>query len=204
MKTVALEMNGKAVTMEEGKTLLDAAKTLGIDIPTLCHNEKLAPHGGCRMCSVEIFKGKRSRVVTSCVYPVEEGLVVKTDSPRVIKIRKMLIELVMACSPRTKSLEALAERYGVKGTRFKADESFCIMCGLCVRYCAEVKKAHAIAYVGRGVTRRVAFIPEVASRVCMSCRECFTLCPTAKLPRETDGVCFAEMTVDDFVAEQSK
>ena len=203
MKTVTLEIDGKQVTIEEGKTLLDAAKSLGIDIPTLCHHEKLAPHGGCRMCSVEILKGKRTRVVTSCVYPVEDGLIVKTESPRIIKIRKMLIELIMACAPRTKALEDLGARYGVTGTRFKAEENFCILCGLCVRYCAEVKKAHAIGYAGRGVTRRIVFLPEIASRTCMSCRECFALCPTAKLPRETDGVCFEDLTIDEFVAEQS-
>ena len=203
MKTVTLEIDGKQVTIEEGKTLLDGAKALGIEIPTLCAHEKLAPCGACRLCSVEIAKAGRTRVVTACVYPVEDGLAVKTNTPRVIKIRKLLIELFMATAPRTKVLMDLAAQYGITETRFEAEHTACIMCGLCVRYCAEVKKANAIGFAGRGTSRRIVFIPEIASRTCMSCQECFALCPTAKLPRETGGVCFLDLTLDDFMAKQN-
>ncbi len=203
MKTITLEIDGREVKAQEGMTILEAAMKLGIDIPTLCHHEKLAPYGACRICSVEILKGKRSRVVTSCVYPVEEGLVVKTKSPRVVKIRKMLIELMLAPAPGAKVLEDLAAEYGVEGTRFEAEHSLCILCGLCVRYCAEVKQANAIGFAGRGISRQIAFIPEIALKMCANCRECFALCPTAKLPRETDGVCFLDLTMDEFISGQS-
>jgi predicted molibdopterin-dependent oxidoreductase YjgC len=114
----------------------------------------------------------------------------------------MLIELLLASAPGIKVVEDLATQYGVERTRFEAEHSFCTLCGLCVRYCAEVKKANAIGFVGRGTTRQVVFFPEIASQICMSCRECFSLCPTAKIPRETDGVCFLDLTLDDFLSKQ--
>jgi predicted molibdopterin-dependent oxidoreductase YjgC len=153
---------------------------------------------------VEIIRGKRSRIVASCAYPVEEGLIVKTNSARVIRIRKMLIELMLAIAPGVKIVEDLATQYGVDGTRFEAEPSFCVLCGLCVRYCSEIKKANAIGFAGRGITRRVVFIPEIASKTCMSCRECFSICPTAKIPRETDGVCFSDLTIGDFISRQGR
>lgn len=204
MKTMTLEIDGQQVKATRGMTLLEAAGKLGIEIPTLCNHPKLAPYGGCRLCSVEIVKGGRSRIVVSCIYPVEEGLVVKTNSPRVVKIRKMLIELLWPAAPESKAIKDLAAQYGVQGTRFEAKPDFCIRCGICVRYCAEVKKASAIGFAGRGTERGIAFITEIASRTCMSCRECFALCPTAKLPRETDGVYFGDLTIDDFISVNGK
>ena len=201
MKTVTLEIDGKRVEAQEGMTILEAAREVGVEIPALCHDDRLAPYGACRLCSVEIVRDGRSRIVASCIYPVEQGLMVKTDSPRVVNVRKMLIELMLPVAPGAKVLEDLAAQYGVEGTRFEAEPNFCILCGLCVRYCAEVKKANAIAFVGRGIERRVAFIPEIASKVCMSCRECFPICPTAKIPSETDGVCFLGLTVEDFISK---
>jgi NADH dehydrogenase/NADH:ubiquinone oxidoreductase subunit G len=148
---------------------------------------------------VEISRGTRTRLVTACVYPVEDGLTVNTESPKVIKIRKMLLELMLASAP-VKTLEDLAQRYGVEKSRFEAEKTRCILCGLCVRYCAEVKQANAIGFVGRGIERRVVFFPEIASTICAGCRECFGLCPTGKLPSETDGVCFDDLTVEDFLS----
>jgi predicted molibdopterin-dependent oxidoreductase YjgC len=161
--------------IEEGKTIFEAAKSAGITIPTLCYNEKLAPYGGCRFCTVEISKGGRSRLVVSCVYNVEDGLVVKTATPKVIKIRKMLLELMLASAP---ILSELAKQYGIEKPRFQSEVTQCILCGQCVRYCAEVKKANAIGFVSRGAEREVMFIPEIAAKECPSCRECFALCPT--------------------------
>ena len=183
-------------------TILEAAGDAGIYIPTLCYHEKLAPYGACRLCTVEISRNKRTRLVTACVYPVEDGLVVKTASPKVIKVRKMLLELMLASAP-AKVIEDLALRYGVGKTRFEAERTMCILCGLCVRYCNEIKKANAIGFVGRGIERKVVFFPEIASTICASCRECFGLCPTGKIPSETDGVCFDDLTVDDFLSTRA-
>lgn len=178
MREVTLEIDGKEVKAKEGMTILEAAKSAGIDIPTLCYHEKLEPYGACRVCSVEVKSSIRTRLVTACVYPVEEGLVVNTKSERVVKIRKMLFELVLARAPSAKRIQDLAHEYGVDKTRFEEESFFCILCGLCVRYCAEVKKKNAITFIGRGTEREVMFIPEIASQECPSCQECFDLCPT--------------------------
>jgi len=178
MREVTLEIDGKEVKAKEGTTILEAAKAVGIEIPTLCYHEQLEPYGACRICSVEIRAGSRARVVTACVYPAEEGLVVDTKSERVVKIRKMLLELMLARTPSAAKIQDLAYEYGVEKTRFEKESAFCILCGLCVRYCAEVTKKNAITFVGRGTEREVMFIPEIASQECPSCQECFELCPT--------------------------
>lgn len=196
---VSLTVNDREIKAKEGMTILDAARDAGIYIPTLCYHEKLAAYGACRICTVEVSKGKKNRLVTSCVYPVEEGLVVNTDSPRVIKLRKMLLELMLASSA-TKTIQDLARQYAVTQPRFESEKTNCILCGLCVRYCNEIKKANAIGFVGRGTERRVVFYPQIATTVCASCRECFSLCPTGKLPSETDGVCFDDLTLEDFLS----
>lgn len=184
MREVRLQIDGLEVKAQEGMTLLEAAKSRGIYIPTLCYHEKLEPYGGCRLCTVEIERGGRGRLVASCVYQVEEGLAVRTRSPKIDKIRKVLLELLLAHAPDSFILSRLAEEYGAERDRFEKQPSFCILCGLCVRYCAEVKKSHAITFVDRGIRREISFIPEIASRECWNCKECFPLCPTEYLQAE--------------------
>lgn len=190
MENIELEINGKHITAKEGTTILQAARQAGIDIPTLCYMEKLSPFGACRLCTVEISKNNRKRLVASCVYPVEDKLTVETESERVIKTRRMILELLL---PRCQSgpIEALAKKYGLEKSRFRGENTGCVLCGLCVRYCAEIKKANAIGFTGRGAEREVTFIPEVASRICPGCRECFDLCPGGKVITESlDGSWF--------------
>ncbi|MBM3156344.1 MAG: 2Fe-2S iron-sulfur cluster binding domain-containing protein [Chloroflexi bacterium] len=199
MNKVTLNIDGKEVEAEEGKTILEAARVVGIHIPTLCYNEKLAPYGACRFCTVEVTKNGRSKLVVSCVYQVEDGLVVKTATPKVIKTRKMILELMLGSAP---ALKELAKEYGIEKPRFKSEVTQCILCGQCVRYCAEVKGANALTFVGRGVNRRVAFVNEVVSKgVCMDCRQCYGVCPTGKIPRETDGAYFGGNLVSDVLAK---
>jgi NADH dehydrogenase/NADH:ubiquinone oxidoreductase subunit G len=197
-KEVNLIINDQQVKCSEGMTIVEAARGAGIYIPTLCYNEKLAPYGACRICTVEISKNSRKRLVTACVYLVEDGLVVKTDTPQINTYRKTLLELMLASSP-SKTILDMAQQYGAAKNRFKAEKTNCILCGQCVRYCNEVKKANAIGFVGRGIERRVVFFPEIASTVCASCRECFSLCPTGKLASETDGVLFDGLSLEDFL-----
>ncbi len=181
MSEILLHIDGREVEAEEGMTILEAAKRAGIVIPTLCHYERLEPYGACRICTVEVEARSRRNLVAACLYPVEKNLVVRTRSERVDKIRKTILELLLAHAPAAPQLQDFAREYGAKETRFEKEPSFCVLCGLCVRYCTEVKKKNAIAFVDRGTRREISFIPEIASNECWSCKECFPLCPTSYL-----------------------
>jgi len=181
MSEILLQIDGREVEAKEGMTILEAAQSAGIFIPTLCHHEKLEPYGACRICTVEVETRGRTNLVAACLYPVEQNLVVRTRSEKVDKIRKMLLELMLDRAPEAGTLQDLAQEYGADKARFEKEPSFCILCGLCVRYCAEVKKKNAIGFVDRGVRREIMFIPEIASKECWDCKECFPLCPTEAL-----------------------
>ena len=181
MSEILLQIDGREVTAKEGMTVLEAARSAGIVIPTLCHHESLEPYGGCRICTVEAESGGRTNLVAACLYPVSKDLVVRTRSEKVDRIRKMILELLMAHAPDAFELVELAKEYGADRNRFEKEASFCIHCGLCVRYCAEIKKKHAVGFVDRGTRKEISFIPEIASRECWSCKECFPLCPTEAL-----------------------
>lgn len=179
MSDILLQIDGKEVEAKEGMTILQAAESAGIAIPTLCHHEKLEPYGACRICTVEAEARGRTTLVAACLYPVERDLVVRTRSESVDKIRKTLLQLMLAHAPDSPKLQELAREYGANGARFEKEPAFCILCGLCVRYCNEVKKKNAIAFVDRGTKREISFIPEIASKECWNCKECFPLCPTS-------------------------
>jgi bidirectional [NiFe] hydrogenase diaphorase subunit len=183
METIGIAIDGRAVSARKGETVLDAARAAGIEIPTLCHHRKLLPYGGCRLCLVELRQGSRSQLVASCGYPAREGLEVLTESPRVVRARKLVLEVLLSLMRGSDEIRRLAARYGVTATRYRKELRHCILCGLCVRYCAEVKGAHAIGFVGRGVDREVAWIPSSTYReVCKECQECKDLCPTGVFP----------------------
>lgn len=181
MSEILLQIDGREVKASEGMTILQAAQSVGIPIPTLCHHEKLAPYGACRICTVEVASGGRIRLVAACVYPAEENMAVRTRSERVDKTRKVILEELLAHAPDSEPLRVLAQEYGADKNRFEKEPAFCILCGLCVRYCSEIKKENAVGFGDRGSKREIIFIPEVASRVCWSCKECFPLCPTSYL-----------------------
>ena len=181
MSEILLQIDGNEVKAKEGMTVLEAAQSAGISIPTLCHHEKLEPFGGCRLCIVEVEVRGWTNLVVSCVYPAAKNLVVRTRSEKVDRIRKMILELLLAHAPDAFELQVLAKEYGADKNRFEKEASFCIHCGLCVRYCAEVKKQNAVGFVDRGIRKEISFIPEIASRECWNCKECFPLCPTSYL-----------------------
>ena len=181
MSEILLQIDGKEVRAKEGMTVLEAAQGEGISIPTLCHHEKLKPFGGCRICMVEIEVRGWTQLVVSCVYPAEENLVVRTRTEKIDRIRKTILELLLAHAPDAPELQELAQEYGADKNRFEKDASFCIHCGLCVRYCAEVKKKNAVGFVDRGIRKEISFIPEISARECWDCKECFPLCPTSYL-----------------------
>ena len=176
-----ITLNGVKVQVEEGWTILDAAKFYGANIPTLCYHEGLSPYGACRLCVVEIGERDRSKLVVSCIHPVKEGLNVRTHSPRVVKARKMLVELLVARCPTSKVLQDLAASLGVDKVRFKPKYDNCILCGLCVRMCKEQMDAEAIGFVSRGVKRKITTPFDIKSEKCRTCGACIWICPACQL-----------------------
>jgi predicted molibdopterin-dependent oxidoreductase YjgC len=128
---------------------------------------------------VEITKNRRSKLVTSCNYPAEEGLTVLTASERVKETRKMVVELLLARCPDVPQIWQLAEKMGIKESRFKKKEDQrCILCGLCVRVCEEMVGVSAISFANRGIEREVNTPFSIESDVCIGCGSCTYICPT--------------------------
>ena len=178
---ISLKVNGILVSVDAGTTLLEAATFLGIPIPTLCHADGLSPYGACRMCVVEIGDGAKARLVSSCTYPAEDGLSVRTSSARVVRARKMILELMLASCPDSKIIQDLASAHEVRTQRFKQEHEQCILCGLCVRMCGEQMMAHAIGFRGRGEHRSIGTPFDVPSAVCRLCGGCQYICPACQL-----------------------
>jgi bidirectional [NiFe] hydrogenase diaphorase subunit len=178
---VNLTINGLPVAVEKGETILEAAKFLGFPVPTLCHMEGLSPYGACRLCVVEIGEGAKAKLVTSCTYPAEEGLVVRTGSSRVVRARKMIIELLLASCPQSKTIQDLASAYGVRRQRFRQEHEDCILCGRCTRVCKEQMMAGAIGFHGRGEKRALGTPFDKKSDVCRLCGACMYVCPACQL-----------------------
>jgi len=182
---VKLTIDGRHFEAEECQTVLQVAQGGGIDIPTLCHTEAVADYGACRMCLVEVERRGRKRLVTACLYPVEEGLKVTTDSDRVKRVRKTIIELLLARCPESDTVRDMAAGMGVTESRFRVEDEAksdtCVLCGLCARVCAEVVGASAISLVNRGTEREVAlpFYDEAGS--CIACGSCAYTCPTGAI-----------------------
>ncbi len=179
MTEINLSIDGKAVKATAGMTVLQAAQQAGIAIPTLCHHEQLEAYGGCRLCMVEVESRGWTSYVVSCLYPVAKDIAVRTRSEKVDKIRKVLVEELMAHAPDAPELVKLAEEYGAERNRFEREASFCVLCGLCVRYCNEVKQKNAVSFFDNGAVRQIKFVPEVAKDECWDCQECFAICPTS-------------------------
>jgi coenzyme F420 hydrogenase subunit beta len=178
---INLTINGLNVSVEKGSTLLEAAQFLGFPIPTLCYMEGLSSYGACRLCVVEIGEEPKTKLVSSCTYPAEEGLKVRTSSERVIRARKMILELLLASCPQSKVIQDLAAKYEVRQQRFKQEYEDCILCGLCVRMCQEQMMAKAIGFQGRGENRKIGTPFDIKSEVCRQCGGCMYVCPACQL-----------------------
>ena len=196
---IELILNGLPVKAEEGWTVLETAKFYGLEIPTLCYNEGLSPYGGCRLCLVEIGEEPRSKLVSSCTYPAEEGLVVRTDTKRVIEARRMMIELMLSVAPYSKQIQDLASKFGVKRMRFSVRNEECILCGLCVRMCNEQMDGKAIGFQKRGYKRKISTPFNKRSEECRLCGGCMYICPACQLrcqgPEAEPAVCNACLTM---------
>lgn len=176
-----LTIDGISFDAPDHFTVLDAAHFLGIAIPTLCHHEGLSAWGGCRLCIVETGPAAGPRIAAACTARVEEGLVVRTATPRVIKARKMVLELLIAQCPTSKVLQDLAVKMGLNQVRFQPKWETCIHCGLCVRVCEEQMMGHAIGFVNRGHHLKVTTPFDKNSEECRRCGGCIYICPACTL-----------------------
>ncbi|MGB6340720.1 MAG: FAD-dependent oxidoreductase [Candidatus Aminicenantaceae bacterium] len=178
---IKLTINGIEHEFPEGKTLLECIEDVGLKVPTLCHHKALRPYGACRLCLVEISQNGRSKVESSCTYPAQNNLTIQTNSERVLKARKAMIELQLALCPDSKVIQQIAEEYGVKETRLRKKNEDCFLCGLCVRMCEERMGINAIGFSFRGSKRLVGPPFDAHSDVCQVCGTCAFICPTERI-----------------------
>jgi heterodisulfide reductase subunit A len=181
---IELTINGKKNKFPEGKTLLECIESTGIKIPTLCYHRALTPYGACRLCLVEVGQNGRTTIQSSCTYPAIDKLVVNTDTERVIKTRKIIIEVLLARCPDSKTIQKIAEEHGIKETRFRKRNEDCFLCGLCVRMCQDRMGVSAVNFVNRGSKREVSPPFDKTSDVCQTCGACAFICPTERIKLE--------------------
>jgi len=179
---IHIQLNGKMVKAEEGEMLLSVIRREGIDIPALCDHEAIEPCGSCRLCMVEITRKEWDgwkKHVTSCLYPVEEGLIVSTHTDQVMEIRRTILDLYLARCPDSDVIQKMAVDHGVLKTSFETipDTDNCIMCYACTRIC-EVLGKNAISAVNRGHDK--AILPPFGEEPpdCIGCLSCANICPT--------------------------
>ena len=182
---VKTEIDGREVEVERDRWAIDVAREMDIAIPSLCYHPALEPYGACRLCVVEVTRGKWTWLTTACDLPIREGLSIRTDTPAVVKARKMALELMMAQAPDAAELHDLARQMGVEleNPRFapRREHGKCILCGLCVRVCEQILGQSAICFSRRGVERDIGTAFDEATDVCIGCEACVAICPTGHI-----------------------
>lgn len=183
-----LRIDGRSVAAPDGQSVLHAARSAGVRIPTLCDHDGLEPWGGCRLCMVEVSQAGwtgDARMVAACMYPVEEGLTVRTATPRVRESRRVVIDLLLARCPDTPLVQELAREYGVESSSNAVSRAptDCVLCGLCTRAC-DLVGASAISSVNRGAGREIAPPFDQPPPDCLGCLACAEICPTGCIAYE--------------------
>lgn len=177
---IKLSIDNRTIQVDNGETILGAARANGISIPTLCYHEALEPFAACRLCLVELVSA-RGKLVAACAQPCEEGMSVLTQSPRVLAARRVTAELLMSSGAHLPLIQAVASSMGVQDVRFSLPPNDCILCGLCVRACDELVGAHAISLAQRGLKKEFAPPFEITSAACIGCATCVLICPTGAI-----------------------
>lgn len=188
MEKVEILIDGVRKVVEKRTTILSIAKSIGIEIPTLCYHPAIEPYGACRLCTVEIERNGRKKYVTACNYPVEEEIKIETENENVKKIRKLILELLIAKVGYRGKIEKLAEKYNVE-PRFGIGNDDCILCGLCVNVCKEIIGVNAISFSSRGIERKLSSPFGKEAVDCIGCGACAFLCPVDAIQiKDKDGL----------------
>jgi bidirectional [NiFe] hydrogenase diaphorase subunit len=184
---VPFMIDGQPVEGKEGQNILEVALDAGIEIPHLCYNESVKPYGACRLCLVEVVRKGRYRMTTSCNYPVAEGIEVLTQTEKVLRARRMLMELLLGMCSESKLLQDMARKMGIHEVRFKKEDKDCILCGLCGRVCDEVVGANAIQFAFRGDRREMIPPFQGEAMNCIACGACVIVCPVDVIRMKEEG-----------------
>ena len=184
MHYVTINIDGALIKAAKGASVLDVAIEYGICIPHLCHVPYLSDLGACRLCIVEHVVNGRSKVTASCTLNAQEGMVIRSNTEKIRKLRRNIAELLVAQAPNSRAIQDIALRCGVKEVRYPFRNADCVLCGRCVRACTELWQARAIGFVGRGKNRRVDYPFGVHSELCKQCGDCVKLCPMTITPCE--------------------
>lgn len=184
-----ITINGSEYPCRHGETIIEVARRNGVHIPTLCYHPGVEPYSVCRLCLVEVREGRRKRLVTACSYPItRDGLEVETDTESVRRNRRLVLELLLARTPQSERVRALAEEYGLTGTRFaiRDPNELCILCGLCERAC-QLAGAGVITRARRGVERKMTTPFDKPPDECTGCLACAFACPTGAIEASAAG-----------------
>ncbi len=184
---IPFKIDGQPVEGKEGGSILEVAMDAGFEIPHLCYHEAVQPYGACRLCLVEVSRRGRSKITTSCTYPIMEGIEVLTGTEKVLRARKMMIELILAMCPGDELIQKMARDMGVQEIRFKREDKDCILCGLCGRVCEEVVGANAIHFAYRGDRREMIPPFQGEAMNCIACGACVITCPVDVIHMKEEG-----------------
>lgn len=203
-KTVTLTIDGQTVEVPEGTNVLSAVLDAGICIPNLCYIPETKPTGSCRVCLVELELNGRTQMTSACTLEATEGMVIHAHSKDVLRVRRNIVELLLAEASESPVLQALAERFELDGVRYPERERDCILCGRCVAACADIAGTGAKGLIGRGLGRHVG-LPFYNQKFCQQCGECDDRCPLDIAPvsqrGKPGGVCGSELSKNDSIPE---
>ena len=206
-ETITLTIDDREIEVEEGSTVLQAARKLGIWIPTLCQHDALELQGACRLCIVEVEGPGGRRIMASCAYPAADDLKVFTNTEKVAETRNVVAELLLARCSENEQVKELCAKIGVTETPFTKKKEDCVLCGLCVRICHDMMKTGAISFIGRGGARKIGTPYDEYSDVCITCGACEKICPTgaitAKMSSGNDPIPFGKKFEENLISRGS-